>query len=379
MIDGPQVKNRRKLRILVAPLDWGLGHATRCIPVIYELLKHDTEVWLAGERAQEILLKYEFPGLPFLPLRGYRVQYGSSRAGLLRSIFFQLPRIFKTIRRENKWLKEMVNTHPFDVVISDNRFGLYHSSIVSVLITHQLRIKTPLGKWAEHLLQKLNYRYINRFSECWVPDDENKLAGELSHPVSMPAVPTYYIGPLSRLKKNDTPITNGHLFISLSGPEPQRTLLEDKIVNEISHYIGTATIVRGLPGSDSHIPSTNDIRFYNHLTAAELNTEMEKADYVISRSGYSTVMDVISLGKKAIFIPTPGQTEQEYLATFLAQKGIACYTEQHEFSLGKALKTAAGFNYKQMIFPDNNSGLSSFIESFLDRLPSQPMVQHSNS
>ena len=201
MIDGPPLKKVNSPRILVAPLDWGLGHATRCIPVIYELLKQGSEVWLAGEGAQEILLKQEFPGLPFLPLKGYRVRYSGSGAGLFRAIFFQVPGILKTIKKENEWLKKVVNEYQFDAIIADNRFGLYHSSIVSVFITHQLRIKTPMGKWSEYLMQKMNYRYINRFTECWIPDEENKLAGELSHPAVMPAIPSYYVGVLSRLKK----------------------------------------------------------------------------------------------------------------------------------------------------------------------------------
>lgn len=369
MIDVPQVKNRRKLRILVAPLDWGLGHATRCIPVIYELLKLDAEVWIAGEKAQEILLKNEFPELSFLPLKGYRVRYGASRAGLLRSLFFQLPRILKMIRQENRWLQEMVNTHQFDAVISDNRFGLHHVSITSVFITHQLRIKTPLPRWMENIIQRFNYRHINQFTECWVPDDENVLAGELSHPATMPAIPVHYTGILSRFEKAGILPVKKHLFIALSGPEPQRTLLENKIINEISHYPGTATVVRGLPGANALIPSTNDIRFYNHLPAAAMSKEMEKADYVISRSGYSTIMDVISLGKKAIWIPTPGQPEQEYLAEFLFEKGIACYMLQHEFSLAKALEMAAGFGYKAIDHPGRTK-LSLFIASFLQRQPS---------
>lgn len=367
MIDFPQEEKVNPPRILVAPLDWGLGHATRCIPVIYELLKQGSEVWLAGEGAQEILLKQEFPDLPFLPLKGYRVSYGGSGIGLFRAIFLQIPGILKTIKKENDWLKKVVNEHQFDVIIADNRFGLYHSSIVSVFITHQLRIKTSIGKWSESLLQKLNYRFINRFTECWIPDEESKLAGELSHPAVMPAIPSYYIGLLSRLKKNNTAEKKRHLFISLSGPEPQRTLLENKIVNEISHYTGTATIVRGLPGTSTLIPSTNDIRFHNHLAAAEFNREMEKADYVISRSGYSTVMDIITLGKKSILIPTPGQTEQEYLAKYLSARNVAFYMEQPEFSLQKALQKASAFEYRNMNSA-NHSRLPLFIQSFLNRI-----------
>ncbi|MEJ0102878.1 MAG: glycosyltransferase [Bacteroidota bacterium] len=260
--------------------------------------------------------------MPFLDLKGYRVKYGRSALGVLWNILFQTPRILKTIKNENEWLKEMVDEYKFDAVISDNRFGLYHAAVPSVFITHQLRIKTPFGKWSESILQKRNYRFINRFSECWVPDEEgeNNLAGELSHPKKLPGKPVYYIGILSRLKRNNIAEKKKHLFISLSGPEPQRTLFENKIVNDISHYNGTATVVRGLPDSSSLIPSTNDIKFYNHLPADEYNKEMEMAELVISRSGYSTVMDIVRLRKKSILIPTPGQTEQEYLANYLFKK-----------------------------------------------------------
>ena len=164
MIAYPAVKKTSNPRILVAPLDWGLGHATRCIPVIYELLKKDCEVWLAGEGAQEILLKQEFPELPFLPLKGYRVRYGGSRTSLFRSVFFQVPRILRTIRHENNWLKKVVDEHQFDVIVSDNRFGLYHSSVPCIFITHQLAIKSPFGKRSEGFLQKIKNRFINRFN-----------------------------------------------------------------------------------------------------------------------------------------------------------------------------------------------------------------------
>jgi UDP-N-acetylglucosamine transferase subunit ALG13 len=340
-------KQRGKLRILVAPLDWGLGHATRCIPVIYELLSQGAGVWIAGEGAQKAILTQEFPDLPFLDLQGYRVKYARTPAGLLRRMLFQAPRLLMTIRYENEWLKNATDQYGFDAVISDNRFGLYHSSIRSVFITHQLTIKSPMGKWSERYLQKNNYKYINRFTECWVPDQENEknLAGILSHPAKLPAIPVHYIGPLSRLNKTSAIEKKGHLFISLSGPEPQRTLLENIIINDIGHYNGTATIVRGLPTSISVIPSTNDIRFYNHLPSEEYNRQIEQAEYVISRSGYSTVMDLAALGKKSILIPTPGQTEQEYLADYLLQQKTAYCIPQKEFALKKALEAATKFHY----------------------------------
>lgn len=335
-------------RILVVPLDWGLGHATRCIPVIRELLARGADVWLAGEGAQQQLLAEEFPHLPFLSLPGYRIRYARTAGGLIWKMIRQWPKMRVAMQSEQQWLKKMVNKHRFDAVISDNRYGLYHPAIPSVFITHQLLIKSPAGRWTERILQNRNYQYINRFTECWVPDmeGERNLAGELSHPSKKPAVPVKYIGPLSRFTQKEVTVKNRHLLVVLSGPEPQRSLLENKIIGEISHYEGTATIVRGLPGNKNIVPSTNMIRFYNHLSSGELNREMQEAEFVISRSGYSTVMDAIALGKKCIFIPTPGQTEQEYLGGYLMKNGIAFSVKQEEFSLEKALKDAANFKYR---------------------------------
>jgi uncharacterized protein (TIGR00661 family) len=266
----------------------------------------------------------------------------------MRSMLTQAPGILRSIRRENKWLAEKIKEHSFDAVISDNRYGLYHSSIPCIFLTHQLTIKTPWGKWAENLLQKRNYNLINRFTECWVPDlpGSENLAGDLSHPVKKPRVPVHYAGILSRFKTENIPEKKDHLLILLSGPEPQRRILEEKIVEQIVYYNGTATIIRGLPGSSKLLPSTNMIRFYNHLPAEELNKEILQAEFVIGRCGYSSVMDLMTLGKKSILIPTPGQTEQEYLAVYLNSRGIAFCTRQKDFSLVKTLAKAKEFSYK---------------------------------
>ncbi len=355
----------RKPRILVAPLDWGLGHATRCIPIISELQRQGTDVWLAGESFQKELLQQEFPDLPFLPLEGYRVKYARTGIGVLLSIFRQTQKILSAIKKENKWLKKIVAEHELDAVISDNRYGLHHPDIPCVFITHQLTIKSPLGKWTEKIVQKKNYQYINQFTECWVPDVEgdNNLAGILSHPQKKTVVPVYYIGSLSRFRITNEPVKNNHLLIILSGPEPQRSILENKIIQQVAHYPSTATIVRGLPGSHSLIPSSGMIKFYNHLPAGELNKEMEQAEYIISRSGYSTVMDLVKLKKKSILIPTPGQTEQEYLADYLSKKQIAFCVQQKDFSLTASIKNASQFSYQ---LPSLNSG--QLLEPTISRL-----------
>jgi UDP-N-acetylglucosamine transferase subunit ALG13 len=369
MTEGKDEKLRRKFRILVAPLDWGLGHATRCIPIIKELLGNDCDVWLAGEGPQETLLRSEFPHQPFLSLAGYNIEYSRTSGGLLLKLLLQLPQVLSSIRAEHRWLNRSIKIHGFDAVISDNRFGLYHSYVPSVFITHQLSIKSPLGKWNERILRKWNYKYINRFKECWVPDlvGENNLAGELSHPMTMPRSPVKYIDVLSRFEKKEEREIKDQLLFILSGPEPQRTILENKIINEVCHYPGTATIVRGLPSMQSVIPSTGMIKFYNHLSAKELNEEIEKADWVISRSGYSTIMDLAKLQKKSILIPTPGQTEQEYLAKELWQKRIAFGVEQKEFYLSPVLEEAKKFNCRFSL-KGNWNGLNATVKSFLDSL-----------
>jgi hypothetical protein len=340
-------------KLLVAPLDWGLGHATRCVPVIRDLINNNCEVWLAGEGTQEKLLREEFPSLSFLPLKGYRIKYAKN--GFMGKILLQAPSILRSIREENKWLKEQVSKFGFEAVVSDNRYGLYHEKIFSVFITHQLCIKSSLGKWSEKILQQWNYKFIDRFHECWVPDEkgENNLAGELSHPVNMPLIPTKYIGPLSRFvgkdsfgEKKDIDENKNHLLFILSGPEPQRTILENKVIDQIVSYPATATIVRGLPGEKNIVPSTNTIHFYNHLSSDELNNEAMKAEFILSRSGYSTVMDIAMLRKKSILVPTPGQTEQEYLADYLMNKQFSFCVKQNNFSLLENIREAKRFEYR---------------------------------
>jgi len=345
-------------KLLVAPLDWGLGHATRCIPVIKAFQQSGGEIWLAGEGQQEVLLKTEFPELPFLPLKGYRVKLTgkNTTAGLL----LQIPSILRSIWAEHKWLDEQVKEKGFDVVLSDNRYGLYTKHAHCIFMTHQLTIKSPLGKWAEQFLQSLNYSYINRFNECWVPDGENKhsLAGELSHPKKFPAIPVRYIGTLSRFEQRPGAPIIDHLLIILSGPEPQRSRFESMILDQLSAYRGTATLVRGLPSATDVIPSTDRISIVNHLPSSRLNEEMGKASWIISRSGYTTIMDIVTLNKKSLLVPTPGQSEQEYLARYLHKKKIIYTVSQNNFSLEENLAALRVFDFSLPARPENYSTMA---------------------
>ena len=358
MSTPPKINNpgAKMLKVLVAPLDWGLGHATRCIPIIKELLNQKCQVIVAAEGAQKALLHEEFPFLTFVELPGYRVQYGKNRALTFLRLIASIPKILIRIKRENGWLRRFADHERPDLVLSDNRYGLYLPGTVTIFITHQLCIRTPFGKVADRLLQRINYSAISRFSVCWVPDTAGAdgLAGELSHPKQMPPIPTRYIGWLSRMNGGPAPsIRDFDVLVILSGPEPQRTILEKMIITQAGDCDGKMVVVRGLPGGGGKslaavrgggplMTKAGNVVIYDHLPAGELERLILRSEVVLSRPGYSTVMDLRRISKKAIFIPTPGQTEQEYLGGYLEAKGLGICVRQQVFSLTAALMQARG-------------------------------------
>lgn len=365
------VNNLRKLRILVAPLDWGLGHATRCIPIVHELIRQGCEPVIATSGPQARLLSLEFPNLSFVDLKGYNVSY--SRGGSIAmalSMLRQSRKIMRAISLEHDWLKTASAEFKLDGVISDNRFGLWHESLPSAFLTHQLSIAAPILRRS---LQSRNYRFINRFSECWVPDvkEEGGIAGDLSHPDQLPKIPVHYVGPLSRFSPSQIQSEKERLLILLSGPEPQRTILEEKILAEIRDYEGTATLVRGLPANERLIPSSEKLQFFNHLGTDELSKEIQRASLVICRSGYSTIMDLMALRKESFLIPTPGQTEQEYLAGHLSDKGFAPFISQRKFALQKAIELSKEYNYAPLerMYSDGIN-LRGVMKNFLEKIRS---------
>ncbi len=332
------------VNVLVVPLDWGMGHATRCIPIINQLLACNCRVWLAGEGDTLRLLRQEFPELPAVPLEGYRVRYQKAQHSFSLKLLTQAPKLLFTVRKENRWLQQVLKEHPIDIVISDNRFGLYTTRAYTVFITHQLAIKTGLGKWADIIARYINYRFINRFDVCWIPDYEtgSSLAGELSHPTSLPGN-CRYIGALSRVERKPRP-KQYDLLIVLSGPEPARTDFENKLLKSLDRFRGKVLLVRGTTYG-APLKGTAHISFADLLTADALNDALNAADLVICRSGYTSVMDLVKLRKKAVLVPTPGQPEQEYLARRLHENEIFYSVAERDFELDHVLRNAARFPY----------------------------------
>ena len=337
---------RLSKKIIVGLLDWGLGHTTRCIPIIKYLKELNCEVYIAAAPHHKTLLINEIEGLIFLDeLPLYNIRYSKNGKWLLFNLIQMAGNIFQTIKDEKNWLKKMHNKYQFDFVISDNRYGFYLNDIQSVIITHQLSPRTGINNFADNLVRSVHYRFLTKFFECWVPDFETKfnLSGKLGHPKKIPKH-VKYIGPLSRLEPKFDTIIIRNLIIILSGPEPQRTLLEDILCKQLKKYKGSYLLIRGLPGEiDNQIPNS-----INHLNAKNLVKEINNSEMVICRSGYSSVMDLIKLQKKAIFIPTPGQTEQEYLAKKLCEDKLFLYSKQHQFNLEEMLEKAKQFPFKKL-------------------------------
>jgi uncharacterized protein (TIGR00661 family) len=304
------MKNTRK--VLIAPLDWGVGHCTRCVPLIKHLVSKGYSVLVAGNSWQQIFFQSEIEDVDYINLEGYNVTYAETGIGLAVKILKQIPQILSSIKREHIWLKQIIKDHQIDLVISDNRYGLYSKNIPCFFMTHQLYIQMPiLGK----LINGINHRFIKRFTECWVPDNEGdlNLSGKLSHPSINKNVK--YIGPLSRLNKllYQKKVTPNTILLILSGPEPQRSILANKVIKALknSHY--------SLKIAGANHLSSNDfehVNFLNNLNTNDLIQAMSTAEIIIARSGYSTLLDLAALQQRAIIIPTPGQTEQVYLMQY---------------------------------------------------------------
>ena len=335
---------QKNKRILICPLDWGLGHATRCIPIIHLLLKKNTEVVIAADAGPLALLKQEFPQLTFVQLKGYNIQYPKSGSMKLKMLL-SIPKIVNGIKEEHTQLDKIIDEHKIDIVISDNRYGCWSKKVKSIFITHQLMIKAPIG---ESILHKKVLTYIANYDECWVPDTEgeNNLSGDLAHHYPLPKN-TYFVGALSRFDFSVSPESYRDemttIVAIISGPEPQRSVFEKLVIEQLLPTNIKALVVCG-KASEPKTETIKNIKIVSHLNSDEMQNAILNSEIILSRSGYSTIMDLAYLGKKAIFIPTPGQTEQEYLAERFLKKGIAFSQTQASFDLKIAL--AKSKNYK---------------------------------
>lgn len=318
--------------ILVAPLHWGLGHATRCIPIIHELLNCGYLPILASDGGALDLLKKEFPELPYIELPSYNIAYAKKATGFKWKLLSKSPKILSAVKGEKKIVKDLVKQGKIHGIISDNRLGVRSKKVPSVFITHQLQVLSGNTTW---LSTKIHKKIIHKYDACWVPDlaGDNNLSGKLGH-LKESLENIKYIGALSRMKK--TQIEKKYdILVLLSGPEPQRTMLENKLKKELKGLNKKIVFVLGKIQKAQECFKEDNYKIYNFLNTKELEKIINQSDLVISRSGYTTIMDLAALEKKAFFIPTPGQFEQEYLAKRLNEKGIVPACSQMKFKADK--------------------------------------------
>ncbi|MBK8502351.1 MAG: glycosyltransferase [Saprospiraceae bacterium] len=294
-------------KILFATLNWGLGHATRGIPIIHHLLSQGHLVFLASDGASGVLLKQEFPGLPYLPLPSYAIRYPEENFyGFWVS---EAVRLKGVIAEERKMVRKWVLDYHFDVIISDNRYGVLHPQTQNIIITHQLSFTLPVAA-ATVVNQMIRY-FVNRFDHCWIPDfhGHDNLSGKLSQ--GSLNIEKHFIGPLSRFQKQEC-VKSYDLGIIISGPEPHRSTFQRHLERHFKYNALKIFWVLGLPGKINE--ASKNVNTYNHLSSQKMNEMLNQTQVVLSRSGYSSIMDYYQLSKKAILIPTPNQPEQKYLA-----------------------------------------------------------------
>ena len=323
------MENRNK-RILVAPLNWGLGHSTRCIPIIRALITHGFEPILASDGVALALLKKEFPELIHLELPSYQVEYAKNGKFFMLKLLWNAPTMLVAILKERNIVKKWVEEYQINGIISDNRLGVHSKLVPSVFITHQLNVLTGNSTKITTFLHK---NIIRKYAQCWVPDVDARpnLSGKLGH-LKKNLHNVKYIGPLSRFEKKTLPIQY-KLMVILSGPEPQRGLLEEKLILELQDYTGKILFVKGKIEAEQTLEVKGHITYYNYMNSEQLEQAFNESCKVLCRSGYTTIMDLAKLEKKAFFIPTPGQFEQEYLAKKYKKEGIVPYAKQEKFTI----------------------------------------------
>lgn len=298
-------------RFLVAPLDWGMGHATRCIPFIEMLQQQGAQVVVAAPDPLVKRLKLSLKGVEFISLRGYEIEYHQG-IPVWMSILLQLPKIRRATQQEHQWLMKHAGPLQLSRIYSDNRYGLWHPQLPSFLITHQLQPLAPFGgSIARALIRKIMHKLMRPFTEILVPDHpgSDRLSGSLSEAFEgLP--PVKYIGPLSRFHQPvNVPVHPNATLAILSGPEP--------------HYSQFYHAMKARATAQNHsfkalgwkLPrgaNPNDV--FLNLSDTDFATEVAKAEKVVCSAGYSTLCDLRALGKQAEVFPTPGQTEQGYLA-----------------------------------------------------------------
>ena len=360
------VSNLKKVKnILICPLDWGLGHATRIVPLVDLLLKENCKVIIGADNGPLKFLSERFPNCKIIKFPGFTPSYPQGK-NMAVKMMLQYPKMIKSAKVSSKTLDEIIVRENIDIVISDNRYELSSQKVYSIFITHQLNIQTGgLQTLFKPFIDFKIYSYLGKFNEIWVPDfADRNLSGKLSQFPPKFSSKIKFIGSQSRfcgMRKNVE--FNKYVVLAImSGPEPQRSIFEKLILSQLTESKLNAVLLSAKPGEKKSEQIKNVLKI-SHLADEEFASVLNMSNLIISRPGYSSLMDLLCFGKKAVFIPTPGQTEQEYLAQFHKNKGHYFSMSQKEFNLPEAIKESE--SYKPLSLNNDNVILKNLINDLL--------------
>jgi uncharacterized protein (TIGR00661 family) len=344
-----------KPKILFCVLNWGLGHATRSTPIIQQLTNCGFDVQIASDGSSALILKKSFPQLTHWELPSYQIDYGKD---FVWSMIRAIPSMLRVIEDEKKEIDQIVQKVKFDFIFSDNRYGCWNLQTKNIFICHQHQLLMP--KFLAILAPSANFfhrKFLNKFDYHLIPDTpQHDLAGSLS---KSNFKNTSYIGNLSRLTPSPLKDLKYEVMAIVSGPEPHISTFFELLKKQLSLLPYPTLLVGGMPEKEDDEKWIGQCRIVPYMNEVELSDAIGASKLIICRSGYSSIMDLVALQKKAILIPTPLQTEQEYLASFYEQKKIAFSCTQSSLNLIDAINKAQSYKGFGDILSDNDLLLSA--------------------
>ncbi len=332
--------------IFFAVLNMGLGHASRSLPVMREILSRRWGLLVGSSGRSLAFLRKELPAARFIELPDYNLHYSAKGASPLQLIA-QTPHLLKLIGEEHELTRKIISREPVRLIISDHRYGCHSGEIPSLFIAHQIRFIAPTFlKPFEFVGALFNRHYHKAYQKVIIPDLRDGSKGLLSGRLSqIKKGDQHYVfaGILSSLHGEKVAAETIDVLVSISGPEPQRSIFEDIILKQIEGVPGKKVVPLGLPDQEFRKKTADNLEIYSHLDREHLGELFLRSRLIVTRSGYSTLMELAELGKKALLVPTPGQTEQLFLARRFAQKGWFYMVEQDKMQLPHDIEMAQRF------------------------------------
>lgn len=366
------------LKVLIAPLDWGLGHATRCVPIIREYLRQGAHVEIAVVKSNAAFFRGAFPNLRQRLVPSYNIVYPKHGYNMGLWLVKNGAHLNKVIRFEHRFAEEMVERHHYDVLVSDNRFGFYSHKAKSIYMTHQRRIAfPPMLSAFESMGIMWHCSIMRHFDEVWVPDIPGApgYAGNMSHVKFCPR-PVKYVGLLSRFqdaRQTANPLETvsvnepkgPYQFVAVvSGVEPARGRFEKRLADIFGSIPGRHAIIQGRPSAGIKTWTEGNTDYFTHLPDDQFANVIKSAKWIVSRGGYSTIMDMAVLGAKCVLVPTPGQYEQVVLARDLSKSHQAVALGEEELNKDSLLDSVDECDVQIPAAQNNDLLKTAVVQSF---------------